>query len=356
MMNHRRPEAERAAGEGNTFVIRTYKPGDEEKINEMFNEVFSQQRDISHWYWKYRDNPLGSFFISLAVSGKGRLAAQYAGYPVMFYSLDSRGKKATEFLSYHIGDKMTRSRYRGVGLGRNSLLARTFMLFRETFGYKMGVPFAYGFTTHHSRRFGLLLLDYKDVGPVPYRRLDLEPGRQWPVQAGRIKTFLSRLSVEEVSDTDHSWTDFFYRVAPSYKYLIRRDASYLKWRYIERPDRRYLFLRVRRGRQMAGWSVFYREGNRIIWGDALFAPGDIMAVKSVFRLLLSHPLCKGAEFVEGWFPPRPHWWDTILQTLGFQFEPEPNDLHLTPPVFTDGNIEEVLKKDFYYTMGDSDLF
>ncbi len=355
-MDQMSPEAERTASDRDTFVIRIYQPGDEEKINELFNEVFSQQRDISHWYWKYRDNPLGSYFISLAVAGDGRLAAQYAGYPVMVYSSDSSGTSAAEFMTYHIGDKMTRNQYRGVGVGRNSLLARTFMLFRDTFGYGRGVPFAYGFTTHHSRRFGLLLLNYTDIGPVPYRRLTLETVRPLPVRTNRIRAFLSRMTVEEVSEIDPSWTDFFYRVAPSYGCLIKRDAPYLSWRYMQRPDRKYLFLKVRRGQRMAGWSVFYREGTKIVWGDALFAEGDVEAVKTVFTHLLAHPLCRRAEFVEGWFPPRPHWWDSLLQTLGFTLEPEPSDLHLTPPVFTGKNLEGNLRKNFYYTIGDSDLF
>ena len=51
-------------------IIRSYRSGDEIKINEMFNEVFGQKRDISHWHWKYRDNPNGPSVISLAESAE----------------------------------------------------------------------------------------------------------------------------------------------------------------------------------------------------------------------------------------------------------------------------------------------
>lgn len=340
------------------FDIRLYRAGDEEKINETFNEVFQQKREISHWYWKYRDNPYGSYIISLAVSEEGTVAAQYAGYPVMLYSLPEPRSVPAEFLTYQIGDKMTRKEFRSVGIGKSSLLARAFFLFREVFGHERGVRFAYGFTAHHSRRFGLLLLNYADVEPVPYRRLDLKTAH--PFRKNRLKQLFAPITVLEASSIDDEWSDFFSLVAPGYSLLVRRDAHYLKWRYLARPDKSYLVLEVRRGSKMAGWSVFSREGRSIRWGDALFRPGDLDAVKAVLTHALGHPRFEGADCIEGWFANRPSWWGEILQSLGFGEEAEPNGLHLTPPIFTGApameEITEEMKNGFYYTLGDSDLF
>lgn len=320
----------------------------------MFNEVFSQERDISHWYWKYRDNPYGSHIISLALSQSGILAVHYGGYPVRLYLCSSVDKPPEEFMTYHIGDKMTRREFRSAGFGKNAVLTKTFMHFKEMYADKQGVPFAYGFTTHHSKRFGILFLNYADIEPVPYRKFDL--GMVNNFRVSRLKASLLRLRVEEISEIDNGWTEFFYRGAPDYKYLVKRDTTYLRWRYLQRPDRKYLILLVKKGAKIAGWSVFYREANKIIWGDALFSPGDLNAVKSILSYLCTHQIAKGADFIECWFPPRPEWWDILLQTLGFKMEIEPNNLHLTPPIFTDSGVTEDLKKYFYYTIGDSDLF
>jgi len=337
----------------NDFTIRDYHNGDEYKLNEMFNEVFFQKRDISHWYWKYRDHPYGSHFISLAISSSGEFAAHYGGYPVKLYFLKPQNPAPEEFPVFHLGDKMTRRQFRSAGFGKSSLLTRTFMHFQDTF-VKDEIPFGYGFATHHSLRFGLLFLNYADIEPVPYRKLGLEILNSMKVN--RFKLFLSVSRVKEASEIDDKWTEFFYNVAPHYTCLFKRDAVYLRWRYLKRPDRKYLILLVKKSLKITGWSVFYREGNKVIWGDALFNPGDSDSVKSMFYYLRSHPVTAGADFVECWFPKRPGWWDNILQQLGFNTSPEPNNLHFTGPVFNDPNAPGMLRKYCYYTLGDSDLF
>lgn len=335
------------------FSIRSYTPGDEDKIVPMFQEIFGVQRSCEHWYWKYRDNPLGSHYISLAVAEDGCPAAHYGGYPVMLYLKTDKGESPREFLTFHLGDKMTRKEFRGVGFGKSSLLARTFYHFRDTFAGG-DVPFGYGFGTHHSLRFGLLFLHYADIEPVSYRRIalvDLDSFRVNP-----LRRALSRKKVQEVRDVDTEWTDFFYRVAPAYQYLVKRDEAYVRWRYLSRPDRRYLILKICKGKDLQGWSVFFREGEKIIWGDALFLPGDSASVKAVLHSLRRHPASLGADYIECWFPQRPLWWDAVLRQIGFVSSPEPNDLHLTGPVFNDPSAPSVLRKYFYYTLGDCDLF
>jgi len=334
------------------FDIRPYRPGDEEKITEMFNEVFSQQRQLDHWYWKYRDNPLGSHYISLAVADDCTIGSHYGGYPVVFYCKTSDSGSPREFLTLHLGDKMTRKRFRGVGFGRNSLLVRTFLHFKNTFA--RGMPFGYGFGTHHSLRIGLLFLKYADIEPVSYRTLSLATlDRPW---VAGLRNILTRRRARKVSEVDGDWTDFFYRAAPSYRYLLKRDEPYLRWRYLKRPDREYLLFEVKKRGCLAGWSVFYRKGEKIIWGDALFLPGDIGNVQALLLSLKSHPSMSGATSIECWFPPRPTWWDLILKQLGFITVPEPSNLHFTGPVFEDHSAADLLRKYFYYTIGDSDLF
>jgi len=345
-----------AAAEGDTqetFLVRSYRQGDDHPINEMFNEVFSQNRDMSHWYWKYRDNPYGSFCISVATGKDGVLASHFAAYPLKlcFFGEEERSN-CVEYTIYHAGDKMTRRRYRRVGFGKSALLTRTFMHFRET--YASAALFTYGFMTHHSLRFGLLLLGYTVIEEVPYRTLPFE---KLPRRRNRFsEKFIRGITVEVVSDIDDSWTDFFSRTGKEYSALVRRDAPYLQWRYLKRPDRKYLVVVTRRRSSISGWSVFYREANKIIWGDALFQKGDMDSVRSALSFVRSLPFSEGADLMEGWFPPRPRWWDSALKDLGFTTGTEPNRLHFCIGNYTDQNAPERVRNNFYYTMGDSDLF
>jgi hypothetical protein len=226
------------SGHNTEFIIRSYQQGDEIKINEMFNEVFHQKRLLDHWYWKYRDNPIGSFAISVATGRDGTLAAHFAAYPLKLLLKGTEMREQTECTIYHAGDMMSRKQYRPVGFGKSSLLAKTFMHFKET--YSADALFTYGFLADHSLRFGLLLLNYTMIEPVPFRTLLRKhlPTRQHPF----VEKFIKGITVETVSDIDVRWTEFFVRAAPHYGSLVKRDAHYLNWRYLDRPDRAYFIV------------------------------------------------------------------------------------------------------------------
>jgi len=333
-------------------TIRGYRSGDESGINDMFNEIFGQSRDISHWYWKYRDNPYGSYGISLAVAEDGTLAAHYSGYPVKIYSTIS-GDRPVELSVYQLGDKMTRKGYRSEGFGKSALIARAYRHFVEAYTGE-AVPFCYGFAAHHSLRFGVKVLKYADIEPIPYRRIPMV--RLKGLSKSRVKRIFAPARVSEASSIGTEWTDFFLSVAPHYGYLVRRDAPYLIWRYLQRPDKKYSVFSVRIRSQLSGWSVFFREGRKVVWGDALFRPGDVESVKALLGQAASSSLFRDADFVECWFPPRPQWWESILNEIGFEKTGQPDDLHFTVPIYRDSQSVETVRRHLYYSIGDSDLF
>lgn len=334
------------------FVIRSYRPGDEGAINELFCRVFGQSRSLEAWLWKYRNNPYGSHIISIAVSPEGAVAAHYAGYPVRLLYYPSVHSAPEEVTACQLGDKMTSPEYRSVGFGASSLMARTFAHFKKT---HHGLAFSYGFLTHHSLRFGLLLLNYRIIEPVLYRTIGLDRLRSGGLR-NKLRKLTSPHRAREETRADESWTSFFEAVAPDYHHLVKRDQEYLTWRYLNRPDKKYLLIGARKSSNMTGWSVFHREGNKIIWGDALFSPGDEGSVRAVLDCLAHHPLTQDCETLEGWFPPRPEWWDLELKKLGFTDGPEPNNLRFCIVNFSDEEVPERLKNSLYYTIGDSDLF
>jgi len=345
------------AGKKDPFSIRPYAEGDEHAILPLFNETFNTERTLDHWYWKFRDNPYGSHRICVGVSPEGEIVSQYAGYPLPFCSTLEGDGFPRSFLTVHAGDTFTHPRVRRIGLGKTGLLARTTFYYYAKF-LEGAVPFAFGFNTATIKKLGDRYLGYRFGAPVVLWK----KGRSSEAyeRPGFLKTIFSGLRVEEVHSITPEWDDFFARVSPAYEFLVKRDAAYLQWRYVDCPDKRYRIFAVRKRGTLVGWSVFEARGPRLIWGDALFASRFLESVSLLLRhVLTAYP--EPMETVEAWFSRNPKWWCDHLQSIGFEAVPEPDGLTLCyrtfrNPMLDDTAVTERLADHFYYTRGDSDLF
>ena len=96
-----------------SIIVRSYCPGDEDKILKTFNAVFNTARSREHWHWKFNRNPFGGPYVSIAWDNS-RLVSHYTAYPVPVW-LDDQ-----EYLTYQVGDTLTLPAYRGVGRGERS--------------------------------------------------------------------------------------------------------------------------------------------------------------------------------------------------------------------------------------------
>lgn len=344
-------------GKKDPFFTRAYLEGDEHEILALFNEVFKTDRSLDHWYWKFRDNPYGSHKICVGISGEGEIVSQYAGYPVPFCSTIEDDTTPEYFLTVHIGDTFTHPNVRRIGLGKTGLLARTTAHYVAKFleGF---VPFGFGFNTATVKKLGERYLGYRFGDSVVLWRKDLSTGPF--TRPGFFARIFSGFTVEEVLSVDDEWDDFFGHVCPAYEFLVKREVAYLKWRYLDCPDKDYRIFAVRRKGALVGWGVFVSKGSVLIWGDALF---DSRCLESV-SYLLSHILeayFADAETIEAWFSRNPEWWITHLQSIGFGASPEPDGLTLCYRTFwndmmDEQSVTEKLNSHFYYTWGDSDLF
>jgi hypothetical protein len=339
------------------FSIRSYRKGDEQEIVSMFNEVFRTHRTMAHWYWKFRDNPFGSYRICLGQSDNGALVSQYAGYPVPFYSSLENPGQATRFRTLQAGDTFTHPTVRRIGLGKTGLLARTTFYFYAAF-LEGVVPFAFGFNTASVKKLGERYMGYQFADPVSCWEKDLS-SRSFK-RPGFFSRFFSEYEVAEVHFVDDAWDEFFDRVCADYSFLVARDASYMRWRYLECPDRVHRLFALRSKGRLMGWSVFSVKDDRILWGDALFDRNKLKGVS----LLLQHVATRvfsGVKSIKAWFSENPGWWRNHLLSLGFKASPESEGLTLcyksfSSPIMDAQTVTERLHQSFYYTWGDSDLF
>ncbi|HWW62347.1 MAG TPA: GNAT family N-acetyltransferase, partial [Thermoanaerobaculia bacterium] len=293
------------------FTIRRYRDGDEAAILELFGRAFHTPRTAGRWRWEYQRSPFGNERISLAFDEHGQLVAHYAGYPVFFRD----GNR--DRLAHQIGDTMTDPAIRHVGRGPTSLLGRTALHFYENF-CEGTASFNYGFNVANIQRFSIRFLRAHAVEPVTYRARDASTLR--PIARG--ERWMRGYRLERIAGTNAEWDGFFERVAPHYGFLIRRDAQYIRWRYLECPESPYVVVAIRKWHALAGWIVFRIRDDRFTIGDALIDPRFPDALEVMLRHLVPP---YGVATIEGWFPPRPAWLDPILHDAGFTIRPEPQD-------------------------------
>ena len=326
--------------------VRAYRPGDEAEILALFREQFHADRSAAHFRWKYLENPHGGPCMSLLFSEQGRLLAHYAGYPVPFRIGDARRRE--DFTVMHVGDTMTRPEGRRVGLGATSVLARATLHFYARY-LEETASFAYGFNTGRIRRFGSRYMEYGYLEPVSLWSRAVGEGTGTPVRRA-----WGRWRVQRITSMSDEFDRFFDWAAPRYGLLARRDAAYLTWRYLRRPDRPYAVYAVRRWGRLRGWGVFAGDPARLLWGDALFDTEDPGALEALLGAALEE--APGAGSIQAWFSPRPEWWSRLLDRCGFVSGAEPRGLSFCYKMFSRPDQEDALKKNLYYAWGDGDLF
>jgi hypothetical protein len=248
---------------------------------------------------------------------------------------------------------MTSPDVRNIGKGETAVLSKTMHHFNASY-CKGKVPFIYGFNTDKIKRFGERFLQYKYIDSVPFRTRNIKESPIKPVPL--IRKLLSGYKVNIVESINSEWDEFFNRVCPDYKFLIKRSPQYLKWRYIDCPEKDYMIFSIRKNSKLIGWSVFLKRENHLIWGDALFDKKHPEALTFLLNYIFSMPQCKEIEIIEGWFSKNPEWWNNILDNAEFRITDEPNKLTPCFVTFTHTDVLEKLQKFLYYTMGDSDLF
>ncbi len=327
-----------------TFLTRKYQRGDETAILDLFNRSFHEPRSLEHWRWKYQKDPYGAERISVTFNGDGALVGHYAGYPVLYR------RDGADVLAHQIGDTMTDPLVRHVGRGPSGVLGRTALHFYETF-CEGQVAFNYGFNVANIQKFSMRFLKSDRVENVAYRYRDVRvnPFRR----LSRIERYARGIRLEVAHDVSPEWDELFARVAVGYRFLVRRDARYVSWRYLSRPDVTYILVTMRKWLQLAGWVVFRIRNDRMTIGDLLLDPGHADVFEAALRHLTAvYPV----SAVEAWVPSRPSWMAETMSEVGLESRPEPQDLSVMCVPFSDPDAPARIRESLYYTMGDSDLF
>ena len=332
----------------NDLTIRSYQPGDEERILATFNLVFREvcgddfvDRTMEHWKWQYLDNAVGQR-MSLAVAPDGTVASQYAGVPLRADTPWGR------VVFVHCVDSLTHPRFRK-GLKRPGLFVTTGKPF-SAHSRAIGDAVLYGYPVPMAERIGRRFLEYHFLRVVNFLVQPLAGAEPAP----------GALVAREIEGIPDDIDALYAEVVKTKSCWLVRDRDYLDWRYVRIPGDDYRFLSVRRDGVLAGLAVV-RPVHELIpdvctIADWVVPTGDDDVMDALLGGVRQMGRAAGRERLLAVFADTSWEYDTLLRR-GFEIEPSANTLErrLTY-LITGANVtEEFLAEHWWYTLGDSDL-
>lgn len=272
--------------------VDRYRPEDRRHVDALYRRVFGIDAADAHrlrWDWQYKLNPhmpADGPLIWLAREGQ-TVVGHYASMPVRLQVKDREIDAAWGT------DVMVAPERQRQGLGE--------LLFR-TWDREVGAALGLGLSASSSQLF--TKLRWHNVGPVPCmvkpltRRALRRP--QWSVGANRLLSALTlpwvRLiarsrplqgEVRTVRQFDVRFDAFWARVSSAFGLVVKRDAAYLNWKYIQAPHVRYTVAVLERDGELAGYIVYRHlqepRGKVTLVVDWLTAPDDQAAFLTLLR-------------------------------------------------------------------------
>ena len=121
--------------------------------------------------------------------------------------------------------------------------------------------------------------------PTPFNRLI--SARDLSRRAGRVTVATAPRRMRADSAIRQCVHDAVGALAPKFDLAVRRDASYLNWRYIEPPHVRYAIVALKRQGEVHGYAVYRHRheplGRVTMLVDFLVDPDDVSGLKTLLR-------------------------------------------------------------------------
>ncbi len=335
--------------------LRTYRAGDEHGIQAMYGSVFGKPRSLEEWRWRFERAPDGPALIHL-LEAEGRLVAHIAhvGFPVF---VEGRRLRLG-----HGGDTMVLPGYRGRGGMRE--LVQGFLACEHGFDLRTNFP---------TDRAAVLMESFgggRHLGRIPRWVRWHAPHPALPVPArlliacGTTRAYAAlaswprlRIPVEPLEELGAE-VDELAEASAGFAPCIRiRDASYLRWRWLEQPGDRWTIRAARgEGGELRGLSVLgsreSERGRQGLVADVLAR--DAAALRAVLLDAARTLVGRGCLSVAcDYLDPRP-WARRALYRSGFL--PYGTGINVVCGSLSErvGPVPESLGA-WYLTRGDTDL-
>lgn len=314
------------------LIIRSYQPGDESAITDLFQSVFGRPMSAAYWRWRFASNPTGETVIDLAWMN-GQLVSHHAVSPVSVWI----GQR--EHLSGLSMTIMTHPAYQGRGL----FTALAERVYARTADRAMAM--VWGFPNLMSHRGLVCYLDWEDIYEVPtFRRILHGNSTSMPRPSAHVT---------ELESFDARFNHLWKEVRNEHRVITKRDLEYLDWRYGANPQHEYTVLGYLREDQLLGYAVckVYRNDVDLV---------DLLSVEDTISLDLVYEvgrraLEKEARAINLWLNVSSSL-HRELEKLGFR-NGAPVTYFGARVLKPELDVEVVRDfRNWYLTMGDSDVY
>jgi hypothetical protein len=254
----------------NSVSIRYYREGDEEQLNELFQEIFQAERPLNGWYWKFRDNPLTDLvLISLAETKNGRIVGMFP-LLINIFKVKEDFVPAVQPVEISIYPEFR---------GKWIIKELKYFMQLKTIDSRMKIGF--GFPTREHAKVGVRYMGYNLIGDLPIL------GKLFVPSVGSAKVFIGRIlrkiiylasytlfysrllasgkeerdehgkiEVVEFETFGEEFDELWEEISTDYPVIIHRSSRYLNWRYIDNPMSDFTILGARKKGALNGYMVF----------------------------------------------------------------------------------------------------
>jgi GNAT superfamily N-acetyltransferase len=357
-----------------------YKKGDEIDYISLMNLVFPRYKcDIRRWRWEFADNPFGSLQVFADFQGKiiGHMGLVFL--PLKIGDGIFSGSQAVDLAVHPF--------FRGKGI----FLKIGKKLMEEA--AKRGIIISYGVPNEPAYR-GHLKYGWFFVSEIPVlTRVITKKGLAVIILASlfsfvkkptfkatlhllnsiknaliqSLKTtgmptlFKEKYIVNAITSFDEKADIFWEKVSKQYSLIVARNAKYLNWRYVKKPNSNYIILTIAKGQEMEGYIVLSINTHHLLNLQIGYIV-DLLAttkrnIQYLLNLALEFFVREKVDSIVCWAMER-HLLYNCLMEMGF-IKDHFSSAKLICRINTDDHFfkKHYLKfeKEWYFTIGDSDI-
>ena len=247
---------------GILWKSKKFKKSDLEALLRLRCQVFfnetTQSQTSKWWEWQYEKNSQGPSFIYLATDIKDEavLAGHYA---LISYQLKVGNQKVSAVQSL---DTFVNPNYRNqgifIGLAQETLAEATAKGIEVAFGFPNPNSFS-GFVEKLSFSSPFRLYAYQRPLRMGWltRRFSFLSFFRFFDQVRLLRPYRLKkpYELQEMTCIPKDWGSFIDTAQARFPLLINRSEEYIRWRYLECPDRSYSLFELRRESVLVGFSV-----------------------------------------------------------------------------------------------------
>ena len=357
-MKENKPKYDIIEGTGSDEELQKYK--------ECFKRNGSE-KNVEVLKWFHQDNLRGEQSIIYALEQKSRnIAAIYTYLPTVVGCMGSNVPALQSF------DTLTDHQHRGKGL---FIELATKLAEKET---AKGNELVYGFPNENSVKGFVKKLGFIYFGEVPFlikplrisyfvkkfikkSKVGEEDDTNCEVKAGTEINLHNYASLKKLDNFGEDYEILWNKVKQNIPIGVNRDAAYMNWRFVNKPQADYLRYGYYQGTELKGIIIFTlknKHGGKIGYlMELLFEPENKKAGKELLRFSSRIFKNNKADVILAWCYTHSFNYSTF-KNAGFYNFPEkirPQKLGVIVKVLKSTFEKDILKiKNWYFSYSDSD--